>query len=278
MRTLRQYLRALLNAKKLLAYTFLLCFFLWVTTPFLMILLKSFGRNWFGKLWFPPEFTLDWYKWAITVTNIPEVLRNTLVIAGIAVTISTLIAIPTGWALGRRQIPGKEVIMSTILLPRMIPPIAYALGVAQIFYRLHLIDTHIGVAIAHVAICAPYAILVLSSTFEGLDERVLEAASVCGANNLRTFFHITLPLVMPGILSSIIFTFTTSYNEFTLTLMTYGPKTITLPVRTYLAVGEGYWEVTSALSMILIIPSLFVLFMIQRQVQPEKLVGGFKGV
>ncbi|MDH7488750.1 MAG: ABC transporter permease [Anaerolineae bacterium] len=278
MRTLRQYLRALLNAKKLLAYTFLLCFFLWVTTPFLMILLKSFGRNWFGKLWLPPEFTLDWYKWAITVTNIPEVLRNTLVIAGIAVTISTLIAIPTGWALGRRQIPGKEVIMSTILLPRMIPPIAYALGVAQIFYRLHLIDTHLGVAIAHVAICAPYAILVLSSTFEGLDERVLEAASVCGANNLRTFFHITLPLVMPGILSSIIFTFTTSYNEFTLTLMTYGPKTITLPVRTYLAVGEGYWEVTSALSMILIIPSLFVLFMIQRQVQPEKLVGGFKGV
>jgi putative spermidine/putrescine transport system permease protein len=278
MKTLRQYLKALLNAKKVLAYTFLLCFFLWVTTPFLMILLKSVGRNWFGKLWFPPELTLDWYTWAITVTNIPEVLRNTLVIAGIAVGISTLIAIPTGWALGRRRIPGKEAIMSTILLPRMIPPIAYALGVAQIFYRLHLIDTHIGVAIAHVAICAPYAILVLSSTFEGLDERVLEAASVCGANNLRTFFHITLPLVMPGILSSIIFTFTTSYNEFTLTLMTYGPKTITLPVRTYLAVGEGYWEVTSALSMILIIPSLFVLFMIQRQVQPEKLVGGFKGV
>ncbi|MBC7259014.1 MAG: ABC transporter permease [Chloroflexi bacterium] len=278
MRILRQYLKALLNAKKLLAYTFLLCFFLWVTTPFLMILLKSVGRNWFGKLWFPPELTLDWYTWAITVTNIPEVLRNTLVIAGIAVGISTMIAIPTGWALGRRRIPGKEAIMSTILLPRMIPPIAYALGVAQIFYRLHLIDTHLGVAIAHVAICAPYAILVLSSTFEGLDERVLEAASVCGANNLRTFFHITLPLVMPGILSSIIFTFTTSYNEFTLTLMTYGPKTITLPVRTYLAVGEGYWEVTSALSMILIIPSLFVLFMIQRQVQPEKLVGGFKGV
>jgi putative spermidine/putrescine transport system permease protein len=152
------------------------------------------------------------------------------------------------------------------------------LGIAQIFYRLHLVDTHLGVALAHVAICAPYAILVLSSTFEGLDERVLEAAAVCGASQLRTFFHVTLPLVLPGILSSIIFTFTTSYNEFTLTLMTYGPHTITLPVRTYLAVGEGYWEVTSALSIILIIPSLFVLFMVQRQVQPEKLVGGFKGV
>jgi len=278
MTTLKQYLRALFDAKKLLAYTFLLCFFLWVTTPFLMIALKSVGRNWFGKLWVPPELTLDWYQWAITVANIPEVLKNSLIIAALAVTMATVIAIPTGWALGRRHIPGKELLTSIILLPRMIPPIAYALGVAQIFYRLHLIDTHIGVAIAHVAICAPYAILVLSSTFEGLDERVLEAASVCGANSMRTFFHVTLPLVMPGILSSLIFTFTTSYNEFTLTLMTYGPKTVTLPVRTYLAVGEGYWEVTSALSMLLIVPSLAVLYLIQRQVQPEKLVGGFKGV
>ena len=141
-----------------------------------------------------------------------------------------------------------------------------------------LVNTYFGVALAHVAVCAPYAILVLSSTFQGLDERVLEAASVCGANPVRTFFHVTLPLIMPGILSSMIFTFTTSYNEFTLTLMTYGPDTITLPIRTYLAVGEGYWEVTSAMSVIMVLPSLLILFLIQRQVKPEKLVGGFKGV
>jgi sugar phosphate isomerase/epimerase len=67
-------------------------------------------------------------------------------------------------------------------------------------------------------------------------------------------------------------------NELTLTLMTYGVHTQTLPVRTYLAVGEGYWEVTSAMSVILVIPSLVVLFPIQREVAPEKLVGGFKGV
>jgi len=106
----------------------------------------------------------------------------------------------------------------------------------------------------------------------------VEASSVCGANPVRTFFHIILPMVLPGILSSMIFTFVTSYNELTLTLMTYGVHTQTLPVRTYLAVGEGYWEVTSAMSVILVIPSLVVLFLIQREVAPEKLVGGFKGV
>jgi len=278
MKLIRQYLKAILNARKLLIYTFLLCFALMIYLPFLMIALKSIGRGWFGRLWLPPELTLDWYKFAIEVTNIPEITKNTLVIAALAVAMSTLIGIPTGWAMGRRSIPGKELLMSIIILPRMIPPIAYALGVAQIFYRLHLINTHFGVALAHLAVCAPYAILVLSTTFEGLDERVLEAAAVCGASSLRTFFHVILPLILPGILSSMIFTFTTSYNEFTLTLMTYGKDTMTLPVRTYIALGEGYWEVTSAMSIILVIPSLLVLFLIQRQVAPEKLVGGFKGV
>lgn len=278
MTLLRQYARALLDAKRLLIYTFVLSFLLFIWTPFVMIALKSVGKGWFGKRWFPPTLTADWYRWAVEVAKIPEIMKNTLIIAAIAVTIATLIGIPTGWALGRRRVPGKEVLTAIILLPRMIPPITFALGVAQIFYALHLIDTHMGVALAHVAICAPYAILVLSATFEGLDERVLEAAAVCGANTMRTFYHVILPLVLPGILSSLIFTFTTSYNEFTLTLMTYGPKTVTLPIRTYLAVGEGYWEVTSAMSIILVIPSLLVLFLIQRQVQPEKLVGGFKGV
>ncbi|MFQ5812754.1 MAG: ABC transporter permease [Anaerolineae bacterium] len=278
MTLIRQYLKAIWSGRKLLVYTLLLCFGLLIYLPFLMIALKSIGRGWFGRLWLPPELTLDWYRFAIEVTNIPEIAKNTLIIAGLAVGMATLIGIPTGWAFGRRNIPGKELLMAMILLPRMIPPIAYALGVAQIFYRLHLINTHFGVALAHVAICAPYAILVLAATFEGLDERVLESASVCGANPLRTFFHVIVPLILPGILSSMIFTFTTSYNEFTLTLMTYGKDTITLPVRTYIALGEGYWEVTSAMSIMLVIPSLLVLFMIQRQVAPEKLVGGFKGV
>lgn len=278
MNVLRSYARGLWNGRLILSYTLLLSLTTLIFSPFVIIFLKSIGKNWFGKLWLPPTLTLDWYKWAIEVARLPEVMKNTLIVAALAVTISTLIGISTGWAFGRRRLPGKEILMALILLPRMIPPITYALGVARIFYGLHLVNTHLGIALAHVAICAPYAVLVLSSTFQGLDERVLEAASVCGSNPLRTFFHVTLPLIMPGILSSMIFTFTTSYNEFTLTLMTYGADTMTLPVRTYLAVGDGYWEVTSAMSVVMVLPSLLILFLIQRQVKPEQLVGGFKGV
>ena len=274
----RSYLRALWDAKLLLAVTLLLSLTLFILSPLLMIGLRSVGKGWFGRLWLPPQLTLDWYRWAIEVGNIPEVMKNTLIIGGIAVAVSTAIGIFAGWAFGRRQLPGKEVLMAIVLLPRMIPPITYGLGVAKIFYTLQLVDTYLGVAMAHVSVCAPYAILVLSATFEGLDERVLEAAGVCGANTTKRFFYVVLPLIMPGILASMIFSFTNSYNEFTLTLLTYGPHTVTLPVRTYLAVGDGYWEITSAMAMIMVVPSLVILALIQRRAKPEKLVGGFKGV
>lgn len=274
----RAYVAGLRHGWFILGYTLCVCLTLLITAPFLMIALRSVGKGWFGRLWLPPQLTWEWYRWAIEVGNIPEVMKNTLIIGAIAVIVSTVIGIFAGWAFGRRQMPGKELLMAVVLLPRMIPPITYALGVAKIFYTLELVDTHLGVALAHVSVCAPYAILVLSATFEGLDERVLEAASVCGANTVKRFFYVVLPLIMPGILASMIFSFTHSYNEFTLTLLTYGPNTVTLPVRTYLAVGDGYWEITSAMAVIMVVPSLVILAMIQRRAKPEKLIGGFKGV
>ncbi len=274
----RAYARGLWEERHVLGYTLLVSLTLFIVAPFLMIALRSVGKGWFGKLWLPPQLTLEWYRWAIEVGNIPEVMKNTLIIGVIAVAISTTIGVFAGWAFGRRRIPGKELLMALLLLPQMIPSITYALGVAKTFYALQLVDTHFGVALAHVSVCAPYAIMVLSATFERLDERVLEAATVCGANPLRSFVHVILPLVMPGILASMIFTFTHSYNEFTLTLLTYGPHTVTLPIRTYLAVGDGYWEITSAMAVLMVVPSLVILAVIQRRAQPEKLVGGFKGV
>jgi putative spermidine/putrescine transport system permease protein len=273
----RAYGRGAWQERHVLAYTLLVSLTTFIVAPFLMIALRSVGKGWFGKLWLPPQLTLEWYRWAVEVGNIPEVMKNTLIIGLIAVALSTAIGVFAGWAFGRRRIPGKELLLAVLLLPQMIPSITYALGVAKTFYALRLVDTHFGVALAHVAVCAPYAIMVLSATFERLDERVLEAAAVCGAGPLRSFVHVILPLILPGILASMIFTFTHSYNEFTLTLLTYGPHTVTLPVRTYLAVGDGYWEITSAMAMLMVLPSLLILAVLQGRARPDQLVGGFKG-
>jgi len=107
---IRQYLNTILKSRKLLIQTLLLCFALMIYTPFIMIALRSVGRGWFGRLWLPPELTLDWYRWAVEVTNIVEITKNTLLIAVLAVLMSTAIAIPTAFA---KPCPSGPVVVST---------------------------------------------------------------------------------------------------------------------------------------------------------------------
>ena len=272
------YGRAIWDGRRVLGLTFLLAFLLYMLSPLLIIAVSSVGKSWFGPTFLPEEWGLDWYAWANNIGNIPEVLKNSVVIAAMAVVMSLALALPTAWALGRRKVPVRGLLSTLVLLPRMLPPIAFALGVAKLFYAFGLVDTLFGVALAHVTITLPFALLVLSATFAGLDDRLIEAAEVCGSRPWRTLIWVIVPLAMPGILSAAIFVFTTSYNEFTLTLLTYGPHTVTLPVKTYLVIGDGFVPVASAISMILLVPSLLVLLLIQSQLKPDKLIGGLKGV
>lgn len=257
--------------------TLLLALLLGMIGPFLTILVSSVGKGWFGTRWLPETWTFEFFTWAFALANVPKILGNSLIVAGLSVAISLAAGVPAGWSLARTGIPGREMLIGLILLPRMVPPITYALGVSQLFYRLQLVDTHIGIALAHSILTIPYTVLIMSATFQGLDPRLQEAADACGASAWLTFRKVIFPQVLPGVFSSILFAFITSYSEFTLAVMTSGPRTQTLPIKAYLVIGDGYWEVASAVSVILLVPSLLVLLTIQSQVRPDRLFGGFKG-
>lgn len=263
---------------RLLIYTFLLGFVLYVLSPFLAVLVTSVGQDWFDGRVLPGSLTLRWFDWAFSVTNLPKVMANSFIIAGLTIAISLAIGLPTAWALGRRRIRARNVLMALILLPKMVPPITFALGLSREFYSLDLVNSHLGVALAHTILALPFVVLIMSATFESLDERVLEAGRVCGGNWLRNLVHLVLPMAMPGLMAAVLFTFVTSFNEFTLTLVTYGPDTLTLTVQTYLAIGDGFLEVASAISVVLLVPSILLLILIQRQIRPEMILGGVKGL
>jgi len=263
---------------RLITYTFLLAFVLYVLSPFLAILVTSIAQDWFGGRILPGSLTLRWFDWAFNVTNLPGVMANSFIIAGLTIAISLVIGIPTAWALGRRHVRARNVLMTLILLPKTVPPITFALGLSREFYSFDLVDTHLGVALAHTTLALPFVVLIMSATFAGLDERVLEAGRVCGGNWFRNLVHLVLPMAMPGLMASVLFTFVTSFNEFTLTLVTYGPDTLTLTVQTYLAIGDGFLEVASAISVVLLVPSVILLLLIQRQIRPENILGGVKGL
>jgi putative spermidine/putrescine transport system permease protein len=209
--------------------------------------------------------------------DLVTVLLNTIEIALLATAFTLAIAIPGAWAIARYRLPLRSILIGAILFPRMIPEITFALGVARIFYAIHLTNTAVGIALAHVILAAPFAVVVLVTTFEGMDPRLLEAGAVLGCGPLSLFRRVTLPLALPGIVAAALFSFLASYNDFVLTLMVYGSDTVTLPVQTYLSLGNGYLSVAGAISTILLIPSLLFLLGMLRMVNPESLLGGLKG-
>jgi putative spermidine/putrescine transport system permease protein len=255
----------------------ILGFVLFISLPLVMVLLEAFGADWFGMRMLPAKWTLRWFMWAAQTVDLKGVLTNTIEIAVLATVFALVLSIPAAWAIARYQLPLKSLLIGAILFPRMIPEITFALGVARIFYAIHLTNTAIGIAFAHVILAAPFAVLVLVSTFEGMDSRLLEAGTVMGCGPFRLFWLVTLPLALPGLVAAALFSFLASYNDFVLTLMVYGADTVTLPVQTYLSLGNGYLSVAGAISTILLIPSLLFLLGMLRMVSPENLVGGLKG-
>jgi putative spermidine/putrescine transport system permease protein len=249
---------------KLLRAALVTSFVLFITLPLVMILLEAFGADWFGMRMLPAQWTLRWFVWAAQTIDLGAVAWNTVEIALMTTVLTLAAALPASWAIARYRLPLKSILIGAILF-------------ARIFYAIHLTNTAIGIALAHVMLAAPFAVLVLVSTFEGLDTRLLEAGTVMGCGPLRLFWRVTLPLALPGIVAAALFSFLASYNDFVLTLMVYGADTVTLPVQTYLSLGNGYLSVAGAISTILLVPSLFFLLAMLRMVNPENLLGGLKG-
>lgn len=252
-------------------------FVLFITLPVVMVAIEGLGSNWFGNALLPSGWTLRWFRYAAQTANLKAVLLNTAIIAVLATIFSLLISLPAAWALARRGIVFKGGLVALVLLPRMIPEITFALGVARIFYAFDLTNTYVGIALAHTILAVPFAVLVLIATFEGMDQRLLEAGQVCGCAPWTLAWRVILPLAMPGIIAAALFSFLASYNDFVLTLLVYGPDTVTLPVQTYLSIGNGYMSVAGAISVILLAPSLLFLLLLLRMVRPETLLGGMKG-
>ena len=246
---------------------------LFLITPFVMIALTSIGSEWFGTQWLPKGLTIKWFVLGLRTVPVVEYLANTL-----AAFFSLLFGVPIAWVISKMDFQYRAFLLVLFLTPRMVPPLSYAIGLSKFFYSVELIDTHVGVALSHLAICLPYVVIILSTAFDALDDRILDAGRVLGAHGATFFTRVLLPLVLPGVISAGLFAFITSYNEFTMTIMTYGPHTITMPIMTYTIIGEGYWEIGAAISMIIMIPSLAFLFWVINKMRPEQLLGGVKGV
>ncbi len=204
--------------------------------------------------------------------------RNTLTIAVTSTVVSTLIGTMAALALQRYRFPAKSLWEASLYLPIVIPEIVMGIGILVLFSTLfRYINTTFGlppdsrpsmglgtVIVSHIAFSVPFVTLVVRARLHGFDKAVEEAAMDLYANEWRTFWRVTLPLIAPGVLAGAMLAFTLSLDDFVITFFTTGPGATTLPLYVYGLLRRITTPELNALSTLWIIIVLVALLITQR--------------
>jgi putative spermidine/putrescine transport system permease protein len=239
---------------------------------------NSFARRWLGT-WLPEGYTTQWYAAAWKEFQLGDVLWVTAEVVLIVVALSIAIGVPAAYALARKSFRGKQLVMLLFLLPLIIPPITYGIPLATVMYKVNLAGTLPGVILANLVPALPFVILVMTPFIEQIDQTLESAARVFGANTFRIFWHILIPLLLPGILAASLLVLVRTIAMFELTFLVAGPDSQTLVVALYYAVfaaGVRAPQSVDAMAIIYMGLTLIWLLIALRFVNPTQLVSRVK--
>ncbi|MEK9610133.1 MAG: ABC transporter permease [Alphaproteobacteria bacterium] len=209
-------------------FTYAVIYLIFLYAP--VILLPLFAFNDSAIIALPLSgFTFHWFGLLWDTKALHEALYNSLLIAVVTAIGSTTLGIFAARAAARYEFPGKRGIVGFIMVPLVLPEIIVGVALIVVLIQLGLSLSAWTVIIGHVLICTPFAIAILQSAFNNMDRSLEEASLDLGENKIGTFFRVILPLVTPGIISSLLISFTISLDEFIIAFFLTGTDA-TLPV------------------------------------------------
>lgn len=215
-----------------------------------------------GVLPFIP-FSLTTMKFFLSSRGIVPGLINSITVAMITLTLSTLIAAPAGYATSRYLFRGRDSYRLSILAVRAFPVVILSIPLAVTFISLGIFDQVGSLALMHTALTLPTTILIIGSVFASIPYELEEAAQVFGCTPLQAFRRVVFPLVLPGIAAAAIFTFVMSWNEvFAATVLTVQNRTLPAQVLVSLQQSSEPYKFAGAFFMLL--PSLIFIFVIRK--------------
>ena len=192
-----------------------------------IVLLPLFAFNDSKVIAFPLQgFTTLWFQEMWADQQLWNALKNSATIAISTAVVSTTLGLFAARASTRFKFPGKTGVMGLIMLPLVLPEMIIAMSMLVVLLSVGIPLSIFTIILGHVLICTPFAVAILSSAFQSLDQSLEEAAYDLGETPLSTFWLIILPLVMPGIISSLLICFTISLDEFIIAYFLGGNETV----------------------------------------------------
>ncbi len=251
----------------------------WTVIPLFMAVMWSLVNP--DDPWSPPAVlppSLSWAQWqyVFEYSNIVGAVVTSFTLAPVVTLISFVLSLPTAYALGRLHFRGKEALRILILLPIVLPGMVIAMFLSRVFFAAGLGQTFVGLVVGHTLLSMPYMLRILATAFEAIPQDVIDAARNLGAGRLALATRILIPMVLPGLVAGAIFTFINSLEEFSLTFVIGTPTFQTIPVVLFDYLGRHFVRTDAAVvSIILLVPSLLLLFATERFLKAEYLSSAF---
>jgi spermidine/putrescine transport system permease protein len=247
---LGRLIKAAITGSGILGYVFLYA-------PIVILVVFSFNTSRFVTAW--GGFGFRWYGELFQNEAIATALKNSLIVALSSTLISTVFGTMVALVMERHQFFGKLAFDALLYLPIIIPDIAMAVMLLLFFVMASIQLSLVTIIIAHVAFNISFVAIVVRARLVGFDRSLEEAAQDLGANELQTFWHVTLPLLLPGILAGALLSFTLSLDDFVITFFTAGVGSTTLPLRIYSMVKLGITPEINAISTLMLLASMILV-------------------
>ena len=228
----------------ILVYTFLFI-------PIVAVIIGSVNTNSYNTSF--DGFTLDWYTKMLENGSLMDGLKNTILLAVISTLLSIVIGTLVAFGMYRYKFRGKGLLDAMLYIPIVIPEIVLGISLMVLFSMLNMSSGMLTLVIAHTTFCIPYVVFNVRASIAGFDPSLEEASMDLGRNRIGTFFHITLPLILPGITSGAFMAFTLSIDDVIISYFTSGPSSQTLPIIVYNMTRKKLTPDVYALSTIIIV-------------------------
>lgn len=246
---------------------------MFIAAPIVVVVVSSFSASQVPE--FPPAtWSLRWYAHALDQALFTEALRVSVLLAIAATLINIPIAVAAALALARGQFAGRELIQTILLAPLIVPAIVIGLALLLGFAALGYKEPGTRLLAAHVLITLPYMVRAVLANLVHAELEIEEAAMVLGADRWRTFLHVTLPMLVPGLFAGALFSFIVSFDNVSVSLFLTTAKVNTLPVAILNYVEYNLDPSIGAISTVLVVMSLGAAVVLERVVGLRRVVGG----